>query len=158
MLLAGALVLSIFMTIYVLLTWIILRVYLIIDKRTAGAEEKKTNMNSISRENLKSWVKLFSYCFLLPFLIYQLILAGCIMFFSFLDMPYAFVYVKDFGMLLAYAWIFSLILYSMRNLDTSQKYKLNILVLASFLGSYLIGQWLVTQGVEAVMAYIVKII
>lgn len=138
----GIILLLSFVAYYLGLIWLVTWIYLKASGVKGGnispnPEKKEENAIVLVKNDIRKRLKIFSYCFLVPFLIYNLIQAVLTVFFLRLHWTAALVY-KDYGKFLLYAWILSLSLYSTQDIDKSQKYKLNIVVLSSFLVAYLI--------------------
>jgi len=147
----GVIMLDIFIYVYILLLWILIKVFLNYDERmnieskNQGSNEKKDDY--ITKENFLIWIKVFSYCFLIPFLIYNLIFFLLIILLLALKLTYVIVYISNLGKFILYAWILAITLYSTQNINKSQKYKINTIILGSFILSYAICSFLNFQGV-----------
>jgi len=154
MLFLGILILDIFIYLYIFILWLSFTILLKIMSKNESPEKKSEKIDEslelIKKENLFSWIKVFSYCFLIPFLIYNFFEFILTVFFLSLNMPYVAVYIKDYGKFLLYAWILSLTLYSTHNIDKTQKYKVNAIILISFLITYGIVFILTFYGVAAI--------
>ena len=140
LLLAGWAVIAIFLAEYLFLAWLMARIYLKFSdtKREPNEGENKSEGNLITKENLFSRIKVISYCYLIPFLFYELIAFPLTILFYILQDLYLVVMVKDFGTLLIYVWIIPLTLYSLKDMDKSQKYKMDAVVMIALLVAYMI--------------------
>lgn len=140
LLLAGWAVIAIFLAEYLFLAWLMVRIYLKFSdtKREPNEDENKSERILITKENLFRRLKVISYCYLIPFLFYELIAFPLTILFYILQDLYLVVMVKDFGTLLIYVWIIPLTLYSLNDVDKSQKYRMEAFVMVALLIAYMI--------------------
>ncbi len=156
MLILGIFLLSIFVFSYLLLTWLVMWIYLTVRKGNARetnpttTETPKTPVQ-FTKKDLKGIIKLCSYCFLIPFLIFHLILFGLNNLLISINYIYVVVYINAYGKYLLYAWIFALTLYSDQNIDKTLKYKFNAIIFCSFLVAYAFESWLNFSGVMVIV-------
>ncbi len=156
MLLLGIFLLSVFVFSYLLLTWLVMWIYLTIRKdnkreaKSITTEAPKTPVQ-FTKKDMKGIIKLCSYCFLIPFLIFHLVLFGLNVLLISIDYIYVVVYINAYSKYLLYAWIFALTLYSIQNTDKTLKYKLNAVIICSFLMAFAIESALNFYGVMVVV-------
>jgi hypothetical protein len=162
LLVIGWLVLAMFMLIYLVIIWGITRVLLVIKSkrgvRKNNPESETKGVNVITKENIWSRIRVISYCYLIPFLILQIFLFCSTLFLYSIDMVYVLGLIKDFGTIFIYVWIVPLTLYSIKDLDKAQQYKMNVVILASWLLAYLIHYIFVFEAVSWVAVVIQNLI
>ena len=78
-----------------------------------------------------------------------------ILFFYSIDALYILAFLRDFGTLFTYVWIIPLTLYSIKDVDKSQKYKMNVIILASLLIAYYLHYIFIFEGTQ-VLAVIIQ--
>jgi len=160
LLLVGWAVLAIFLGEYLLLIWFMARIYLKISDKTREPNEGeiKSNGNLITKENLFERIKVISYCYLIPFLIYEIVAFGLTILLYILQDLYLVVIIKDFGTLLIYVWIIPLTLYSLNDVDESQKYKMSAIVLISLLLAYMIQYFTVFYFTQVIAEFLLTLL
>jgi hypothetical protein len=150
LLLFGVILLENFLFDYILIIWIALKLYLFVigkEKRESEAlsSENTNEKEFLVKKDIGNWLKLFTFNFLIPLLIYNVIQAILTVFFVAIRFPPALVY-KDYFKFLAYLWILSLTLYSTQQFNKSQKYKINAIVISAFLIAFLLVTLLTYYG------------
>ena len=141
--------------------WGATRIYLLIANKRKGrvsnTEEVNSNDNRITKKNLWSKLKVISYCYVIPFLVLQIVLIGSMLFFYSIDALYILAFLRDFGTLFTYVWIIPLTLYSIKDVAKSQKYKMNVIILASLLLAYYLHYLFILQGTQYIAILIQNI-
>ena len=160
LLLAGWAVIAIFLAEYMFIVWLMARIYLKFSdtKREPNEGEDKSKGNLITKENLFCRIKVISYCYLIPFLIYELVAFPLTILFYILQDLYLVVIVKDFGTLLIYVWIIPLTFYSLNDVDESQKYKMDAVVMIALLVAYMIQYFTVFMLTNMVANVLVSLL
>ena len=161
LLLLGWILLAFFLLEYLLMIWGATRIYLLIANKRKGrvsnTEEVNSNDNRITKKNLWSKLKVISYCYVIPFLVLQIVLIGSMLFFYSIDALYILAFLRDFGTLFTYVWIIPLTLYSIKDVAKSQKYKMNVIILASLLLAYYLHYLFILQGTQYIAILIQNI-
>jgi hypothetical protein len=123
------------------LLWLSLKIYLkfVGNRSEASSEIMKNSEKEITLDNYWDWIKVFSYCYLLPYAIYSIVLLGVNILLISMGLYYIMVYIRDFSKFFTYIWIITLMIYSTRNLKKEQKYKIQFILLTCFALLYLVG-------------------
>jgi hypothetical protein len=138
--LAGILLLYFLISPYLVLSYLFSKIFLKIDKKNReeiSQPEEVITLKYINKRNLKNWVQLYSYCFLIPFFLYNLIIFLVNLLLLSLELTYVVSYLWVYSRILLYFWIISLTLYSATKLDDRYKFRINLIQLISFGISYL---------------------
>ena len=139
--LLGAFVFDMAVYSFIGLLWLSIRIYLKFgeDRSEGSSESKEKLVKDITRENYWGWIKVFSYCYLLPYAFYSIIMMGVNILLISMGLYYIIVYIRDFSKFFTYIWIITLMIYSTRDLKKEQKYKIQFILLTCFALLYLIG-------------------
>ena len=137
----GAFIFDMSVYFFIGLLWLFIKIYLKLwgDISEALRESKEKPKNEITKKNYWDWIKVFSYCYLLPFAIYSIVLMGVNILLISMGLHYVIVYLRDFSKYFTYIWMVTLMIYSTRDLKKEQKYKIQFILLACFALQYLIG-------------------
>jgi len=137
----GAFVLDMAVYSFIGLLWLFITIFLKFrgDRSEVSSESNEKLENEITGENYWDWIKVFSYCYLLPYALYSIIMMGVNILLISMELYYIMVYLRDFSKYFTYIWIVTLMIYSTKNLKKEQKYKIQFLLLTCFALLYLIG-------------------
>jgi hypothetical protein len=137
--LLAVVIFSAFMVLYPFLIWLMVRVYLkICDRKRKNKDSVSSKVNLITRSNLLNRILVISYCFLIPFLFFALASFSLTILLYVLKTIYLVVIIKDFGTIMIYVWIVPLTLHSIKDLDKSQKYKMEAIILIALFIAHMV--------------------
>jgi hypothetical protein len=152
--LLAVVIFSVFMVLYPFLIWLMVRVHLkISDKKRKNIDSVNSNVNLITKSNLIKRILVISYCFLIPLLLYELVSFSLTILLYVLKAIYLVVIIKDFGTIMIYVWIIPLTLYSIRDLDKSQKYKMEAFILIALFIAHM-AQYFTVSALSQIIAKI----
>ncbi|MGQ4876249.1 MAG: hypothetical protein ACP6IY_19445 [Promethearchaeia archaeon] len=133
----GIIALDLFIYFYILLLWILTFIFIKITEKRDKKFQEDENRILITRKNLFMQIKILSYCFLIPFLIYNLMVFILNLFLIRIEYFYVIAYINHYGKYILYTWILTLSLYATLNINKKQKFWFQLFIIISFI----IGIW-----------------